>query len=552
MVDQISIRTLLRRWRDLVAGTEFPQPPAYDGPEVALTRLVEHTDNVAPGACFVARVRATSDGHRYIPLAAEKGASLIVGQRPPAGLDFDLPSGVPYLHVEDTALTLAWLAAAWERFPSRHLVTVGVTGTDGKTTTANILYEVLQVAGLRAGLLSTLRAAVGQREEPLGLHVTTPEAPIVQRYLRQMVDAGLTHCVLEATSHGLAQQRVGAVDFDVAVVTNITHEHLDYHGSYEAYFAAKASLLEKVAQDAWPVATDNHFKRETAKTVILNRDDDSFQRLAAIAGARRLTYAVEGAADVTARKVRFDAGATRFILRLPEAEAPVAAHLAGDFNVYNMLAAATTAHALGVAPDAIRQGLEGVRGLSGRMERVDEGQPFLTIVDFAHTPNALEQSMAAARRMIPAGGRIIAVFGSAGLRDVEKRRLMAEISAREAEMTVLTAEDPRTESLEEILEMMAAGCRRQGGVEGESFWRVPDRGRAIYHALTLAGPQDAVLICGKGHEQSMCFGTTEYPWDDVEATRTALRAMLAGRPMPDLGLPTYEPAAPSDAEERTE
>lgn len=552
IAERISIRTLLQRWRDVAAGTELPQPPAYGGPDVSLTRLVEHTDNVEPGACFVARVRATSDGHRYIPLAAEKGASLIVGQRAPADLEFDIPYGVPYLHVEDTARTLAWLAGAWERFPARHLVTIGITGTDGKTTTANILYEVLRAAEVRAGLLSTLRAALDEREEPLGLHVTTPEAPVVQRYLRQMVDAGLTHCVLEATSHGLAQRRVGAVDFDVAVVTNITHEHLDYHGSYEAYFAAKATLFEKVAQNAWPVETGNRFKREMTKTVILNRDDASFPRLAAIPAARRLTYAVEEAADVTAQNVRFEAGTTRFILRLPEAEVPTVAHLAGNFNVYNMLAAAATAHALGVAPAPIRQGLEGVRALSGRMEQVEEGQPFLTIVDFAHTPNALEQSIAAARRLIPDGGRVIAVFGSAGLRDVEKRGLMAEISAREADLSVLTAEDPRTESLEAILEMMAAGCRREGGVEGESFWRIPDRGRAIYHALALAGPQDAVLICGKGHEQSMCFGTTEYPWDDVEATRTALRAMLAGRPMPDLGLPTYDPAAPRDAEKPAE
>ncbi|MDX1688503.1 MAG: UDP-N-acetylmuramoyl-L-alanyl-D-glutamate--2,6-diaminopimelate ligase [Candidatus Promineifilaceae bacterium] len=548
MAEAISIRTLLQRWREVAAGTELLKPPNYGGPDLSLTHLVEHTDHVEPGACFVARVRATSDGHGYIPLAAEKGASLIVGQRPPGDLDFDLPPGVPYLQVQDTALTMAWLAAAWERFPAQHLVTIGITGTDGKTTTANILYDLLRAGGLRTGLLSTLRAVVDKREEPLGLHVTTPEAPVVQRYLRRMVDAGLTHCILEATSHGLAQQRVGAIDFDVAVVTNITHEHLDYHGSYEAYFAAKATLFEKVARDAWPVETDNGFKQKATKTIILNRDDASYWRLAAIPAPRRLTYGLQETADVMARNVRFDASATHFRLRLPEAEMPIAAHLAGNFNVYNMLAAAAAAHSLGVAPAATRQGLESVRALSGRMERVDEGQPFLTIVDFAHTPNALEQSIVATRRMIPSGGRIITVFGSAGRRDVEKRRLMAEISARKADLTVLTAEDPRTESLEEILEMMAAGCRRQGGVVGKSFWQVPDRGQAIYHALTLARPDDAVLICGKGHEQSMCFGTTEYPWDDVEATRTALQAMRAGRPMPDLGLPTYDAAAPADAE----
>jgi len=205
-----------------------------------------------------------------------------------------------------------------------------------------------------------------------------------------------------------------------------------------------------------------------------------------------------------------------------------------------MLAASATAAVLGVSPAAIRDGLEAVRGLSGRMERIDHGQPFLVIIDFAHTPNALERAIGAARRMARAGGRVIAVFGSAGKRDVEKRRLMAEISARAADLTVLTAEDPRTESLDAILATMAAAAEAAGGMEGETFWRVPDRGRAIYFALTQARPGDVVLLCGKGHEQSMAFGTTEYPWDDRRAAAAALEAFLAGREMVDLGLPTFE------------
>jgi UDP-N-acetylmuramoyl-L-alanyl-D-glutamate--2,6-diaminopimelate ligase len=204
-----------------------------------------------------------------------------------------------------------------------------------------------------------------------------------------------------------------------------------------------------------------------------------------------------------------------------------------------MLAAAAAAHALGCSPDAIQHGLEAVQGIHGRMERIARGQPFLVVVDFAHTPNALQRALDAARRMVSAGGRVIAVFGSAGKRDVEKRRLMADLAARQADLTVLTAEDPRTEALDDILATMAAACRAAGAVEGENFWRVPDRGRAIHFALSLANPADIVLICGKGHEQSMCFGTIEYPWDDREATMTALDAFLAGRPPPDLGLPTF-------------
>jgi UDP-N-acetylmuramoyl-L-alanyl-D-glutamate--2,6-diaminopimelate ligase len=210
------------------------------------------------------------------------------------------------------------------------------------------------------------------------------------------------------------------------------------------------------------------------------------------------------------------------------------------FNIHNMWPAAAAAAGLGVAPEAIRAGLESVAELSGRMERVDVGQPFLVIVDFAHTPNALERAIGAARRMTAPGGRVIAVFGSAGKRDVEKRRLMAGISARRADLIVLTAEDPRTESLDGILTTMAAAAAAEGGVEGETFWRVPDRGRAIYFALSLAQPGDVVLVCGKGHEQSMCFGATEFPWDDRDATRAALEAWLSGLPMVDLGLPTFQ------------
>jgi UDP-N-acetylmuramoyl-L-alanyl-D-glutamate--2,6-diaminopimelate ligase len=216
----------------------------------------------------------------------------------------------------------------------------------------------------------------------------------------------------------------------------------------------------------------------------------------------------------------------------------ISANLVGEFNVYNMLAAAAVAHIVGIEGEAIKDGLESVTNLIGRMQSIDQGQPFQVVVDFAHTPNALQQAVKAARRM--ASGRIITVFGSAGKRDVEKRLLMAEVSALQADLTVLTAEDPRTESLDEILSMMAEGCRHRGAVEGETFWRIHDRGRAIYFALGLAEVDDLVLICGKGHEQSMCFGTIEYPWNDIDATRMALEAFLSGRPTPDLGLPTFD------------
>lgn len=539
-----SLMELLNTWQTAVKDTRLPQPPTYKGPDVRITRLTEKTSEVDRGACFVARVRQTSDGHPYIGKAITAGASMILAQRPKSSLEITIPPDVAYFQVADTALTLAWLAAAWHDFPSHELVMIGITGTDGKTSTANILFSILKAAKLRTGLLSTIKAVIGSEEEPLALHVTTPEAQEVQRQLRRMADAGLTHCVLEATSHGLAQHRVGAIEFDMAVVTNITHEHLDYHGDYESYFAAKARLFEALSNDPLQLPAMNLYKERVVKTAILNHDDGSYEDLAGRIGRQKLTYGLGAEADVRAKHIDYTPRVTVFELDYDGLVAngvspatAITSTLSGAFNVYNMLAAASAAFGLGLGMRAIKEGIQATHTISGRMERIDRGQPFLVLVDFAHTPNALQKAILAAR--LVTNGRIITVFGSAGKRDVEKRRLMAESSERLADLTILTAEDPRTDRLEDILSMMAEGCRGVGGVEGKTFWRIADRGKAIYFALGLARPADTVLICGKGHEQSMCFGTVEFPWDDRQATRTALEALRNGQPMPDLGLPTF-------------
>ncbi len=522
MKKQKSLKKLIYDWQTAVSQTNLPLPPAYDGGDLLLTQFSEKTSEVADGTCFVARTRTGSDGHPWIGKAIEKGASMILAERSAAEVGVVVPPDVVYWQVEDTALTLAWLAAAWEGFPANELQIIGITGSDGKTTTANLLYEILHTAGLKTGLLSTIRAVISGEDELLELHVTTPEAPVVQSYLRRMADAGVTHCILEVTSHGLAQHRVAGIGFETAVVTNITHEHLDYHGSYDAYFAAKARLF--TGQKSW-------------ETAVFNTDDSSYEKLKAIAPAIPITYGIYEKAQVMAKNISYTAQATQFDLCFPSETATIKSALVGEFNVYDMLAAATAAYGLGIDLVDIANGLEAVTAVDGRMQRIDRGQPFLTIVDFAHTPFSLEKLIKAGRAMV--AGRIIVLFGSAGKRDVEKRKMMASIAARDADLTILTAEDPRTDSLDGILEMMATACRVEGGIEGETFWRVPDRGRAIYHALTLAQPDDLLLICGKGHEQSMCFGTTEYDWDDRTATIAALDLFLKGKQMTDLGLPTF-------------
>jgi UDP-N-acetylmuramoyl-L-alanyl-D-glutamate--2,6-diaminopimelate ligase len=359
-----------------------------------------------------------------------------------------------------------------------------------------------------------------------------------------MAANGLTHCVLEMTSHGLAQGRLNGVDIDVAVLTNITHEHLDYHGSFEAYRAAKGRIFEMLNRSDPKIGLP--------KISVINMDDRHAAYFAAIPSQILMLYSVRPSSPNLTPEIAQNAQAefiqlisagqviqrpadTSFQLfafpPLKSKSSPnLVTPLIGDFNISNTLAAVAVGIQLNIDLEIIQEGILASQSIPGRMERIVEGQNFTAIVDFAHTPNALENALKACRQMLQPGTRLIAVFGSAGLRDKEKRRLMAEVSARLADFTIFTAEDPRTESLDMILQTMAAGAVSQGGVEGQTFIRVPDRGQALYRACQLAQPGDILIACGKGHEQSMCFGTVEYVWDD----RDALRAAIKGAPLKTL------------------
>jgi UDP-N-acetylmuramoyl-L-alanyl-D-glutamate--2,6-diaminopimelate ligase len=492
----------------------LPQKQVYGNKEGTVAAITCDSRRVTPGSLFVAYHGVDVDGHTFIPQAIASGAVAVVAEK-------KLESSVPLIVVPSGREALAHLSAAWYGYPARRLTVIGVTGTDGKTTTSNLVHSILRAAGHRAGLITTVNAVIGERVIDTGLHTTTPDAPDVQRYLAEMVATGLEFAVLEATSHGLEQHRVSACDFDVAVVTNVTHEHLDIHGSLEAYRRAKAMLFHHLAA--------GHRKPGVPKVSVLNADDDSYRYLYTIAADRHLAYGIAGArgarrADVTARTIRRSPAETRFSVQAPDTDFELRTVLAGDFNVSNILAASTAALALGTPADAIQEGVWAVKGILGRMERIDEGQDFTALVDFAHTPNALQRALETARAMTD--GRVIAVFGCAGERDRAKRAWMGEISARLADVTVMTAEDPRRESLQAILDEMARGAEKVGGTEGQSYFRVPDRTAAIQFAVDLARPGDLVICCGKGHEQSMCYGTVETPWSEHEAVRTALRRRL--------------------------
>ena len=482
---------------------------------------------VRPGHLFIAMRGGNVDGHDFIQKAIDNGAAAIVGDREISGLS------VPYIQLENPRRALTWIAAAFYHWPGRRLTVIGVTGTDGKTTTTNLIYQILLAARIKAGMISTVNAVIGNEVLDTGFHVTTPDAHDVQRYLAKMVDAGLTHVVLETTSHGWAQHRVDACEFDIGVVTNITHEHMDEHGSYENYRAAKARLFSSL-EITRPKPQGN------PRLAVINHDDvKSFDFLNDFIKVNKLNYGLSEDADMRATDIHYSPSGIHFKAQSKDFTAAVSSRLVGTYNVSNCLAALTsTVYGLGIEPEVAARGIAALEGIPGRMERIDMGQNFTAIVDFAHTPNALKVTLETAREMTK--GRVIAVFGSAGLRDKEKRRMMAETAAELADLTVLTAEDPRTESLDEILEEMAAGARSRGGREGETFWRVPDRGEAIRFALSLAREGDIVLSCGKGHEQSMCFGAREHLWDD----RTAMRAALAdylGVKGPDMPyLPTQD------------
>ncbi len=512
--------------------SHFPETFDTRPSAVEVTGISLDSRAIEPGNLFVALQGASVDGHQFIPQALARGAAVVVG----TGAVGDLP--VPYLQVSDSRLALAQLSAAYYDFPARKLIVIGVTGTDGKTTTANLVFHILRAAQIKAGMISTVNAQIGETILDTGFHVTTPEAPLVQSYLAQMVAKGITHVVLEATSHGLAQKRVAACEFDIGVVTNITHEHLDYHGSFSEYFASKSILLTELSHS---ISKPEPVKR----LAVLNQDDESYDALQELVTGLKpevgsISYGFNQAAEVRATDIIvYPHGLSFSVAVRKNSPLKIESTLVGAYNVSNCLAAiAATAVGLGTEDRFIQTGVQNLRGIPGRMEVIDLGQDYLAIVDFAHTPNALKNSLQAARRL--SEGRVIAIFGSAGLRDREKRGLMAEISGSLADLTILTAEDPRSESLDEILEDMAVGITSAGGVEGRTFWRIPDRGEAIRFGLSMAHPGDVAIACGKGHEQSMCFGDIEYAWDDRTAMRAALGELLGleGPTMPYL--PTQE------------
>ncbi|KKR81431.1 MAG: UDP-N-acetylmuramyl-tripeptide synthetase [Candidatus Daviesbacteria bacterium GW2011_GWA1_41_61] len=370
-------------------------------------------------------------------------------------------------------------------FPGRRLKVIGVTGTDGKTTTVNMIYKILHDAGKKASMISTINAVIAGKSYDTGFHVTSPHSSVIQKYFQQALKHGDEFMVLEVTSHALDQFRVWGVPFEIGVITNITHEHLDYHKTFENYFRAKAKLIQNV------------------KFAVLNADDVNFSRLSEETSGKVISFGMSNKADINTQK-------TPLKLRVP-----------GDYNICNALASAAVGKIIGLDDQLIRKSLEGFSGLCGRMEEIKNRRGIRVFVDFAHTPNALENALQTLRPKT--SGKLIAVFGCASQRDKLKRPLMGKISGKLADVTILTDEDPRFEDRNKIIEEIAQGAYQDGAENGKTLYKEPDRTKAIKLALSLTDKGDVVGIFGKGHEKSMNYHGVEKPWSDQEAVRRIIQ-----------------------------
>ena len=404
-------------------------------------------------------------------------------------------------------LVLTAGAHAFYGYPGRKLTLIAVTGTDGKTTTVHLIDAILRAAEKRSAYISSIHARIGRKTIDTGLHTTTPYHLDLPKLLHSMVEEKTEVGILEVTSHAIDQHRIHGLHFALGVFTNISHEHLDYHGTFEAYRHVKAKLIRQ------------------CETVVFNKDDESFSYLSASARKQGLdvkSYGFTNDADVWATSIKATGSKTECTLHLPNGTIALSTKLLGRYNIANMLAATTVAYALGLSHRAIQTGLNYFPGIPGRLEGIPSNTHIDVIVDFAHTPNAFQQLLPEMRRLT--AGKLIHVLGAAGERDASKRPIMGKRAQEYGNEVVLTAEDPRSESTEKISAEIAKGVMASGGIANKTFWMVPDRRAAIRFAIQKrARPGDLVLITGKGHERSMNIGGKELPWSDVDEARAALK-----------------------------
>lgn len=454
---------------------------------------------------FVAVKGFKTDGHLYVPDAVERGACAVVLQEA-----IPVPEGVSRALAADTRKSLAQVAARFYGYPARKMKMVGVTGTNGKTTTTNLINAIHREHGLQTGLIGTIHNRIGDRVLPVA-H-TTPESADLQRLLAKMVDAGVQAVAMEVSSHALVLSRVEECAFDIAVFTNLTQDHLDFHGDMQQYLAAKSLLFAGLGQD---------IHKPGPGCAVVNADDPAAEYIIKACRVPVLTYGLGSAADIKGRDVQVTARGVAFQAVVGADKIDLQLRLTGKFNVYNALAAVAAGVADNIPLPTIKRALEQVPGVPGRFELVDCGQPFAVVVDYAHTPDGLENVLATAREITT--GSLITVFGCGGDRDRAKRPLMGEIAARMSDLAVVTSDNPRSEEPGAIIKDILVGVRQ---VEGARYTVVPDRREAIRQAIGGAGPGDVVVIAGKGHEDYQIIGSRRLHFDDREEAQQALGSGL--------------------------
>lgn len=475
------------------------------GGAVRVQGVAYDSRDVREDYCFVCIQGFKDDGHRYIGDALRRGAVAVVVEKP-----VPVPDSLALAEVPDARHALALISSRFYRHPSERLTLIGITGTEGKTTTAYLVEAVLREAGIRVAMSGTIVSRIGEKETPS--QYTTPESLDLQRFLADCVAEGATHVVMEVSSHALALKRVATCAFDLGVFTNLTSDHLDLHGRVEGYLAAKASLFSGLG------ASPDH-------RAIVNADDPASERILAATACPATTFAIHHEADLRARDLAAGLRELRLTIESPRGTFPVTLRLTGWYNAYNALAATGVGLALGVDPPTIKRGLERISGIPGRFEVVETGQAFLVVIDFAHTTAALEKLLRTTRSLV--SGRLLTVFGCPGDRDRTKRAAMGEVAARLSEYTVLTTDNPASEDPADIARQIQEGVRRVDP-SGNYHAVILDRAEAIAAACARARPGDAVLIAGKGHEPYQILEHGRVPWSDRETALAVLGALGRG------------------------
>jgi UDP-N-acetylmuramoyl-L-alanyl-D-glutamate--2,6-diaminopimelate ligase len=486
-----------RKLSEVLVGVGAILPAESGGLEIR--QVACDSRKVQRGALFFALHGAKADGNKFILDALKQGAVAIVSEEEPSGT---IPGGAAWIQVEEARKALAITAANFLGHPASTLQLVAVTGTNGKTTTTSVVDAIVKASGAKTGLFGTIAY-----HTPLGDYPapnTTPESVDLQGFFAEIRDAGGKYAVLEASSHSLAMDRLWGCHFQAAVFTNLTREHMDFHKTFEDYFAAKKRLFEGTGAGAPEVA-------------VLNTDDEFGKRLAGVAKTT-VTYGLESDADITTKKFHLTFEGLTFTAHTPNGKVQVASRLVGRINVYNLLAAIGAAQALGLSNEVIENGIRHLQSVSGRFQSIDAGQPFLVIVDYAHTDDALENLIRTARELNPKG-RIITLFGCGGEKDRTKRPVMGEVTGRLSDLTILSSDNPRSEDPLKIISDIIVGLQKTGG----KYLIEPDREKAIGMAMEEARVGDIVLLAGKGHENYQILADRTFEFDDREMARRALR-----------------------------